>query len=58
MELRRRLGRYLAAAHRRRSAIEELSRLDDRQLKDIGIRREQIPDVVKDAVDRTSGRCL
>lgn len=54
----RRLGRHLAQARRRRIAIAELSALDDRQLKDIGIRREQIPEVVAGVVERTNGRGL
>lgn len=58
LELLRRTGRYLAAAHRRRAAIADLSRLDDRQLDDIGVRREQIPEVVDGVVDRTAGRGL
>lgn len=58
LELLRQAGRYLAVAHRRRAAIAELSRLDDRQLHDIGIRREQIPDVIDRVVDRAPGRGL
>jgi len=58
LEPLRRAGRYLAAAHRRRNAIEELSRLDDRQLDDIGVRRDQIPEVVDRAIERTAGRGL
>jgi len=52
----RRLGRHLAQARRRRIAIAELSALDDLQLKDIGIRREQIPEVVAGIGARSTGR--
>ncbi|MDZ7840948.1 MAG: DUF1127 domain-containing protein [Gammaproteobacteria bacterium] len=54
----RRLGRRLAQARRRRIAIAELSTLDERQLRDIGIQREQIPEIVADIVERTPGRGL
>src|SRR5262249_51295707 len=45
-----RLARDLAAERRRRSAMRELQRLDDRMLKDIGIRRGEIEVVVRNAV--------
>jgi uncharacterized protein YjiS (DUF1127 family) len=37
-----RLARRFSAERRRRSAIRELQRLDDRTLKDIGVRRGEI----------------
>ena len=54
----RRLGRALAVARRRRLAVADLSRLDDRQLADIGIRREQIPRIVREIIDGSTGRGL
>lgn len=42
----RRLRERLVRARKRRIAINDLSRLDDRQLDDIGLRREQIPELV------------
>jgi len=40
------LGRAAESWHERRSAFRELSALDDRMLKDIGITRSDIPSVV------------
>jgi uncharacterized protein YjiS (DUF1127 family) len=45
-----RLVRNLAAERRRRKAIRELQRLDDRMLHDIGVRRGEIEVVVRNAV--------
>lgn len=42
-------------ARRRRTAIRELSRLDDRQLQDIGIERDKIPEVVSGMLRRQIG---
>lgn len=42
----RRAFRPLIRAHRRNAAIVELSALSDRQLRDIGLERERIPEVV------------
>ena len=46
----KRLARGLAAERRRRSAMRELERLDDRMLQDIGVRRGDIEFVVRNAV--------
>lgn len=43
-----RRGKRLAAYRRRRDAVRELSALDDRMLKDIGLRRAQTAPVIKD----------
>jgi uncharacterized protein YjiS (DUF1127 family) len=45
-----RLVHDFAAERRRRKAMRELQRLDDRMLKDIGIRRGEIEVVVRNAV--------
>jgi len=45
-----RLVRNLAAERRRRKAIRELQRLDDRMLHDIGVRRAEIEVLVRNAV--------
>src|SRR5258708_34502493 len=45
-----RLARSLAAERRRRSAIRDLQRLDDRMLKDIGVQRGGIEFAVRNAV--------
>ena len=37
---------YLKSAGARRAALRELYRLDDRLLRDIGLRRDQIPEFV------------
>lgn len=42
----RHLRERMILARQRRVTINELARLSDRQLVDIGIQREQIPDVV------------
>lgn len=39
-------------ARQRRAAIAELSRLDDRQLNDIGVRRDQITKLVDEHLRR------
>ena len=41
----------LARARRRRAAINELAALDDRNLKDIGLSRGDIPSVVSELLD-------
>ena len=41
----------LARARRRRAAIDELAVLDDRNLKDIGLSRGDIPSVVSELLD-------
>ena len=43
-------------AHKRRAAIRDLSRLSDRQLRDVGIRREQIREVVDGMLARADGQ--
>jgi len=45
-----RLARGLAAERRRRSAIRDLQRLDDRMLKDIGVQRGGIEFAARNAV--------
>lgn len=50
--LLQRLWNRMILARRRRAAINELSRLADRELADIGIRREQIPEAVAGAQRR------
>jgi uncharacterized protein YjiS (DUF1127 family) len=45
-----RLARGLAAERRRRSAIRDLQRLDDRMLKDIGVQRGGMEFAVRNAV--------
>ena len=50
--LRRLINAWAAAAiarHERRAALAALSQLDDRELKDIGIYRGQIDDVIERA---------
>ena len=47
------LGRVfarLAAAYQRQQAIHRLSKMDDRILRDIGLDRSQIPEVVGDGL--------
>lgn len=46
------LWHRMILARRRRAAINELSRLTDHELADIGIRREQIPTAVAGAYRR------
>lgn len=50
--LLRRLLDRLVLAHKRRAAINELSRLSDRQLNDIGIQRGLISQAVVGALRR------
>ena len=45
-----RLARGLAAERRRRSAIRDLQRLDDRMLKDIGVQRGEAQDVAAETL--------
>lgn len=52
----RRIGHRLEAAHRRRAAIGELQALTDHQLRDIGIRREGIAEVVDTLLEREQRR--
>ena len=42
----RRLLNGVVQARRRRIGMADLARLDDRQLADIGLRREQVPELV------------
>jgi len=49
-------ARDLAAERRRRSAIRELERLDDRALKDIGVRRCEIEFAVRNGLPARMGR--
>ena len=49
-------ARDLAAERRRRSAIRELARLDDRALKDIGVRRCEIEFAVRNGLPARMGR--
>ena len=44
----RKIGTAFSTWNRRRSAIQELSALSDRQLADIGLLRADIPSVVDD----------
>ena len=46
----RKMARDWAAERRRRSAIRELERLDDRALKDIGVRRCEIEFAVRNGL--------
>ncbi len=46
------IGRTITSYWRQRAGIRELSAFDDRQLKDIGISRSQIPFAV---IDSNSG---
>lgn len=50
----RRLRDRFVLARQRRAAIAELSLLSDRQLEDIGVRREQIPETVEGILRRQS----
>lgn len=43
----------IVRGHRRREAIRELSTLDDRMLRDIGLRRVDIPFVVDQVLDES-----
>lgn len=50
-----RLWKRMLLARQRRAAINELSRLSDEQLKDIGVRRAQIPELVDGMFRRGTG---
>lgn len=52
----RQMARDLAAERRQRSAIRELERLDDRALKDIGVRRCEIEFAVRNGLPARMGR--
>ena len=52
----RKMARDWAAERRRRSAIRELERLDDRALKDIGVRRCEIEFVLRNGLPARMGR--
>lgn len=41
------IGRRYAERHRRHRAFRELSALDDRMLKDLGVHRSQIETIVR-----------
>ena len=50
------VGRWFAAARLRRGAIRELHRLSDGQLRDIGIARREIDEVVDGLLARGRAR--
>ena len=52
----RQMARDWAAERRQRSAIRELERLDDRALKDIGVRRCEIEFAVRNGLPARMGR--
>jgi uncharacterized protein YjiS (DUF1127 family) len=51
-----RLARDLAAERRQRSAIRELHRFDDRTLKDIGVRQDEIEFAVRNGLPTRGGK--
>lgn len=51
----RRLRDRMILARQRRITINELARLSDRQLQDIGIQRELIPETVDELIRRGAG---
>ena len=49
------LRERFALARKRRAAIDELAGLNDHQLHDIGVRRDQIPELVDRMLRQASG---